>query len=120
MKVTIKKLRETNNALQALGATKLPAVAAMRVAAVMRALQGPMADFDKTFNALLAECGEPVPETPGQFKIKDEHIERFNKESTELHEHEIEVPGDPIPAQLFGNAEISPVILASLDWMVTV
>lgn len=119
MKITIKQVRESNAALNELGATKLPSAVALRVMLIMKALRDPSAAFDETYNKLLMDCGVPIKDQPGQFQIAPENIEEFNKESKILHAQEVEVNVKPIDVASFANIEVKPQTLLALDWMLT-
>lgn len=118
MKVIVKKVRESENALKELTSMKMTAATAMRISLLMKSLQPAMQSFATAYDALLAEVGQPIAGT-NEFKIKPEGRERFVKESEEILNMEIEVHGEPIPIAAFGNAEITPASLSALDWLIS-
>lgn len=116
MKVTLGKLVNSTVALQELSNSKLPAPLALRVALVMQSSRAPLEAFQTTYNDLLAEVGEPIKEEPGKFNIKD--TERFNRESSDMLAHEVDIPGEMIDVAALGNVEIKPAGLLTLSWLI--
>lgn len=66
--------------------------------------------------------GQPVAEAdqPGVYKydIPKEKLEDFNRESTELNETEVSIPGVKIKVGELEGVKIAPAHMMNLDWLI--
>ena len=114
MKLKMSVAQNSLPALGALAAVSLPAVAAYKVATMIRKLKEPMSTFDETRGALLKEVGELVEGKEGEYKIND--LDRWNTEMAALLEADVDLAVSPIKVSELGSATVEPRVLVSLDW----
>lgn len=116
MKLKLGEVVTASEALGVLSNKSLPAATAFRVARMVSAVKGPMTDFDAARGKLLQEIGEPDPDNPQQYRIKD--AERWNAEMNALTAQEVDLPDDKLKLDDFGKAEIEPRVLVQLSWFI--
>lgn len=116
MKVTIKQLKASATALNALAAlTGLPAATHMRVVLTLRAVRDPLAAFDTAFNALCEKYGTPVDGKPGNFRLNDPKA--FSAEAEALGAEEIELADRKIAFPAVAG-RISSADVVALEWLI--
>lgn len=119
MKVSIGQIRAARAALVEIGQAKVPAPVAVRIALILQATNPAIQSADGIFNTLLAKHGTPHPSEPGRYDVAAENVPAFREEETAMNAELVELPlPERIHVGRLGNAEVSPIALALLDWMI--
>jgi hypothetical protein len=96
MKLTLKQIVESQEALQHLMDQRLPAKTAYRLQRDLRKVLEEIETFKKVQDAKVHEYGIEVPEAPGQFQIPPEKISEYMKDIGDLINQEIELDLHPV------------------------
>lgn len=113
MKCTVKDVRGMYRALETLSTIPLKAAVSYRVSKFSRSIKDAAVAADEAEQKLLMEVGEPVKDSPGQFKILDG--KRWVEEMTALDEEEVEVPERyRFSISDFGDAQVPGMVFTAL------
>lgn len=120
MKITLEQLVSSREALDELGAAKgLPFKTAYWCGRVLKKAANEIADWDQARGKVLNELGAKPNAETNRFDFPTSEAEaEFHKQATEILAEEIELPGDGIKVDQFGEATLSPASLAVLDWLI--
>ena len=123
IKVTLETLLKSMDALREIGALKLAPRTSFKIAKVISAVNGELAEYSKSRNALIQDCaaknedGSLKVDAIGNTTLADP-IEFAAAHQLLLDtETEIAVPAFTI-ADL-GNVEVSPMALSALGWLIS-
>lgn len=119
MKMTVQEVMNAYGALRNLGALKMPAKAAYRVARLMAKLRPEAATVEERRTAIIRELGA-ADDANGGFRIDGaEKVADFHKRMSEILAEEIDLPGvEPIPFDQFGEMDLSPQDIADMGSLI--
>lgn len=118
MRITLRELSDGFAALERLTQTKFPVKVSYRLGRVYASAQSEMEILRKQHVELVKKHGAEDAEKPGNFIVPPENLDAFRPEFDDLMSEECELWGDPIALELLGDAEIEPMILAPLGWLI--
>lgn len=110
----LKTILEIAPALSALGATKLPAKIAYRVAKALNAIRADVANYDEQRMKLLRELGKPDEKDPNIVRLGD-NAAAFDEQIKALIDEDVTVTLPTITLDDLGDASIEGAHLAALD-----
>lgn len=114
--ITIDALLKAWSVLQRLGAERLPAKVAYRVAKIAKKVAAELQDFNEQRNKLIEFYGEPMADQPGLFQVREDAKAAYAAEVTELAACTATIPGPAIPLE--GLCDVSPAELEALGVLV--
>lgn len=110
----LKTIIEITPALSALGATKLPAKIAYRVARALNAIKPDAVAYDEQRMKLLRELGTPDEKDQNIVRLGD-NAAAFDEQIKALLDEDVTVTLPTITLDDLGDASIEPMHLAALD-----
>lgn len=110
----LKTIIEITPALSALGATKLPAKIAYRVAKALNAIKADYTTYEEQRTKLLRELGTPDKVDPNIVRLGD-NAAAFDEQIKALIDEDVAVTLPTITLDDLGDASIEPMHLAALD-----
>jgi len=116
LKITLKQLSQSFGALQELAQVQFPAKVSYRLSRVVTSAQAELETLQKAHLELIKKHG--AVETDGKFEVPKDRLEAFIPEYDGLLSEEVTIWGDAIGIDLLGDAEIAPVVLAPLSWLI--
>ena len=121
IKVQLKDLLNSTEALQKLSRQNLKARLAFQVARMLKAAEKEITDFNEVRTNLIKkysevdENGELIPDENGNIKISKENINVFNNEFNDLISSEIEIPTEPIKLDSLEDLTFTAAEMAVLE-----
>lgn len=121
IKVQLKDLLNSTEALQKLSRQNLKARLAFQVARMLKAAEKEITDFNEVRTNLIKkysevdENGELIPDENGNIKISKENISAFNNEFNDLISSEIEIPTEPIKLDSLEDLTFTAAEMAVLE-----
>lgn len=121
IKVQLKDLLNSTEALQKLSRQNLKARLAFQVARMLKAAEKEITDFNEVRTNLIKkysevnENGELIPDENGNIKISKENINAFNNEFNDLISSEIEIPTEPIKLDSLEDLTFTAAEMAVLE-----
>lgn len=110
----LKTIIEITPALQALGATKLPAKIAYRVAKALNLVRPDVMAYEEQRIKLAEELGTLKPEK-GVYLFADDNATAFDAQLKALLDEDVAITLPTITLNDLGDASIEPMHLAALD-----
>lgn len=113
------QLVQAEGALTRLGAERLPALAAYRVARLIRAADAELSLYRERRDALIRELGAERPPTDAEqaagavgpvFAVKPEAIQTFVQQLQPLEALEITLPVAPVPIETLGTITVADAV----------
>lgn len=128
MKVKMKQIVQSQNAIQVLNGEKLPLKLAWRIQKNVRRITAELEDYNKINLELFKKYGEEKePKGSGQWKLLPEKTTLYDEEIKPILEDDVEIGVQPIPLSLFDFSpdpkfpndkyRPQPGVLLDLDWM---
>lgn len=114
--VTLEQLVNAAPAVQRLCTERLPVKTAYRVARLARAMDPELKAFDTQRGALLKAHGDPIPDAPDMYQIREGEREAFAALIRELSTEEIALPGPPLALE--GLCDLTPGEILALGPLV--
>lgn len=114
MKVTLVALAQAMGAMHALSQQKLPFDIAYQVSKLVRKAKGPIEDFTKAEQALMAEYGTPIEGQPGNFTLDTTREAEFREKHEQLKNTEEEIPVKTQLLSSLQNLSIEPGVITPL------
>lgn len=122
----IMKLRDVVNSVRGLDFLfnqKLQAVLSYKLSLFQKRINELLEVFYTTINKKIKEYGEEQKDKDGkiltgQFKVKDENLEKFNKEREELLDQDVELNIPDFNIAELGDIKIEPNLLITLQWLI--
>jgi len=121
MKVLLRELTESENALANLAQADLPARLSFTLALVLRAVRPHLDAKRAAHDKLLQKYGTQDPKRAGFYVIPPEQAEAFKAEFDELLSADCELPGiGKIKASTLeaANVKLAAADAAALDWLI--
>ena len=133
MDITLKQLRDSFGALQALAQIEFKAKTAYRLGRILDSAVSEINIFNKAHLALIEKHGavdvpvldddsRPVLDEQGQPRtqktVPKDKLKEFEPEFLDLLTGPATLWGEPLHIDLLGEVEIAPAILAPLDWLI--
>jgi hypothetical protein len=116
MKLTLNELQRGFVSLGKLANQDLPLKVGYWLGRIAKAAEGEMKNLEDSRIKLVKRLGEEDGE--GNWSIKPDSMEDFNREMGELLEVSIELPGDKIKLESLGDSvKLSAIDLINLDWL---
>jgi hypothetical protein len=116
MKVPLKTLLESQAALNELTASKLPARAAFQIGAMVDKIAEALNRFEGERRKLAQSLGT-VAEGSRTYTFTPEKRQQFDTEYDDLVSAPVDVGGDQIPVSMLGDAQLTPLTMARLSWL---
>ena|SRR3990167_697517 len=108
MKITLEKVVNSVEGLNALLVLKLPIKIAYRVAKLVNGqISSELKAYNEARNKLIADLGEKDPKSDN-IQVKPENIQEFREKITELLAEEVELNFEPIDLAELGDIQIEP------------
>lgn len=128
MKLKVKQIVQSQNAIQVLNGEKLPLKLAWRFQRNIRKITTELEDFNKVNFELVKKYGkENEPNGSGTWELLKENVTAYDEEIRPILDDEVEIDVQPIPLSLFDFApdpklpndkyRPQPGVLLDLDWM---
>lgn len=117
MKVTIKELVDSAVPLRELTTKPMPAKTAYWVARYFKVAAKEYENFQEIKNKKIAEFG--TKNMDDQFEVTGDSLKKVQDELIPLLNEEIEIAFDKLSIGYFGEAIVSPDLLAPLEWMIS-
>lgn len=121
MKIKIETLLNSVPAMQELMNLKLPIVVSFKISKALRTVDKELTAFNEVKNKRIKELGEEIVvdgKPTGNWKVKEENSEAFNKEHKELVEKEVKLELPEIKISELGDVKIEASVLMNLDWLI--
>lgn len=119
MKLTMKQLAASRDALSMLGSLPLPAAVAFKVAKVLKTASPVLDVYQEVFNKKLVEFGTPMEGSPGQYVVSDAMKASWEAEVKALQDQEFEIEDVKLSVSELGDAKVPASVLFTLEWMIT-
>ena len=118
MKVTLRNLLESRDALSRLIAQPAPGKLAYRLAKVAKAVKAELETYEGARQPLCERLGE-LNEEMSAFEFKGDNAEAFRREHDELLAEEASLDVGNLTVEDLGNLQISGADLLALEWLIT-
>lgn len=119
MKVKLRQLVNSSQALSRLMAQPMHAVVAFSLSRIARLIEPELKAYDESRVKLLKEYGEPTEADPTRYEFQSpEKAQSFADELNALLEQEVEGEFKPMTLESLAKAEISAADVLLLDWLI--
>jgi len=118
MKLTLKDIASSEQALTNLLEQKPPAIASYKIQRALRHIIPEIELFSKTRDELVQKYGKPIEGQPGAFKIAPEFAKQYEEEMTTLINQELELDLHPIPLSDLKTLDIQVRDMLLLDYLI--
>jgi len=117
MKITIEKLLRSKSVVEKLMRSEMPAAAAYDVMKMARAIGEELKLFEQARKNLFEKYGEENKETKN-VQIKDENVEVFKTEMSDLMKKEVELKCQVLKVQALADVKMSVVDLMIMEGLI--
>lgn len=117
MKLSVRELAGAEKGLMEIGNLSLPTRISFKIARIIKKLTPELENFHKVKNDIVKKYGET--KDGEQYTIPKENVEKAQSDVDDLLKEEIEVDIKPVLLSELEGASISPLILNSLDKIIT-
>lgn len=118
MKVKIQDIVAAAPTIQKLSGISLPVKVSYNIARNLKKIQRELEPFEKARIELVRKHGNEDEE--GKLVVKEENMQEFYKEMTELLEEEIEIDIRSIDIEGLAKIELSPTEMQLIDFMLAI
>jgi hypothetical protein len=117
MKIKLKQLAESNEALGSLLTTEIPVAISFKIGLIVEELNNNMKHFEESRNVVVKKYGKEQKD--GTYLIPNKQIEVADKEMEDLLNTEIEINTEPISIEKLGDIKTKPMDMHFLKWLLT-
>lgn len=117
MEIKLKKIVTANGALNKLMSKEVPIKVGFQLSKIAKKLNEELSIYNDNRVKLIKKYGEEDKKKNGNYNIKKENIETFQKELTELMEVKVKVDIDKIKIKEIENVKLSGGDLLALDFL---